>query len=65
MSFTTADIYDLAARYIPLDQYKQIEEQSYREADGRHVSHRLILPHLLRVALEQRGIIASEQDVAA
>jgi len=64
-TLTNADIYDLALKYIPLDEYCNLREQSYREADSRHISHRAIFPGLLLKALQERGILPIDEDAAA
>jgi hypothetical protein len=61
---TNPEIYYLGLKYLPLDEYVRIREQSYREADSRHTSHRVILPSLLLAALQERGFLPQDAHVA-
>lgn len=61
---TNEELYQLAEMYVPLDVYDRLKKQSYRDADSRHTSHRVILPGLLLAALRQLGILPTTSNAA-
>ena len=61
---TDDELYALAQMHLPLDLYERLKKQSFREADSRHTSHRVILPALLLAALGQLGILPAPSNAA-